>query len=75
MNRSDVCPMCGGHKAAGYTTFSADLGEGLVVVRHVPAMICQQCGEEWLDNDTAQQLEDVVLEARLKKHQLEVLSF
>lgn len=66
--------MCGGHKEAGHTTFSVDLGDGLVVVRHVPALICNQCGEEWIDNKIAQQLEEIVLEARQKKHQLEVLS-
>ncbi|QDK83693.1 type II toxin-antitoxin system MqsA family antitoxin [Spirosoma sp. KCTC 42546] len=66
--------MCGGHKEAGRTTYSVDSGDGLVVVRHVPAMICNQCGEEWIDNQTAQQLENIVLEARQKKHQLEVLS-
>lgn len=66
--------MCGGHKEPGYTMFSVDLGDGLVVVRHVPATVCNQCGEEWIDNKIAQQLEDIVTEARQKKHQLEVLS-
>ena len=67
--------MCGGGKEDGHTTFSVDLGDGLVVVRHVPATICNQCGEEWISNETAQQLELVVEEARRRKHQVEVLSF
>jgi YgiT-type zinc finger domain-containing protein len=71
---SEKCPMCGGEKESGHTTFSVDLGDGLVVVRHVPATVCNQCGEEWIDNKTAQQLETIVEEARQKKHQLEVLS-
>lgn len=71
---SRKCPMCEGQKKAGFTTFSADLGEGLVVVRRVPAMICDQCGEEWIDNGTAQKLEAVVEEARAKRHQFEVLT-
>ena len=66
--------MCGGNKEPGYTTYSVDLGEGLVVVRHVSATVCNQCGEEWIDNKTARQLESIVEEARQKKHQLEVLS-
>lgn len=72
--KSAVCPVCGGLKEDGFTTFSADLGENLVVVRHVPAQICNQCGEEWIDNLTAQKLETIVDEARRKNHQLEVLS-
>lgn len=74
MTSSTCCPLCGGYKEAGHTTYSVDLGDGLVVVRHVPATICSQCGEEWIDNAIAQRLESIVEEARQKKHQLEVLS-
>ena len=69
---SSICPQCGGEKAPGTTTFSADIGDGVVVVRHVRATICRQCGEEWIDNATAQQLEAIVTEARRKKRQVEV---
>jgi YgiT-type zinc finger domain-containing protein len=69
------CPVCNGYKEPGFTTFTADLGENLVVIHNVPATICNQCGEEWVDNKIAQQVETVVEEARAKKHQIEVLSF
>ena len=68
----DICPMCGGGKTAGTTTFSADVGSGVVVVRNVRATICAQCGEEWIDNKTARQLESIVAEARVKRLQVEV---
>ncbi|MDT4965567.1 MAG: hypothetical protein QOJ64_304 [Acidobacteriota bacterium] len=55
-----ACPLCGGRKEAGTTTFSADTGDGVVVVRNVKAMVCAHCGEEWIDNTTAQQLEAIV---------------
>ncbi|MCX6217471.1 YgiT-type zinc finger protein [Spirosoma sp.] len=38
-------PDVGGYKEPGHTTFSTNLGDGLVVVRHVLALICDQCGE------------------------------
>jgi YgiT-type zinc finger domain-containing protein len=38
--------MCGGEKAPGRTTYSAELRTGVEVVRNVPAEICKQCGEE-----------------------------
>lgn len=69
---SPICPVCGGKKAPGTTTFSAEVGSGVVVVRHVRATICQQCGEEWIDNMTARQLEAIVTEARRKQPQIEV---
>jgi YgiT-type zinc finger domain-containing protein len=72
IDRSTTCPLCGGDKMSGTTTFSAELGSGVVVVRKVPASICSQCGEEWIDNETARELERIVDEARRKGLQVEV---
>ncbi len=67
------CPLCGGHKTTGNTTHTADLGSGLVVVRNVPAVMCSQCGEAWIDPETARRLERVVEEARQKHHQVQIV--
>ena len=69
------CPLCGGNKAPGTTIFSVDLGDGVVVIRSVPAQVCAQCGEEWIDDQTAKDLEDIVEQARKRRHQVEVLTF
>ena len=69
---SQICPICGGKKTKGKTTLSADLGSGVVVVREVEATICSQCGEEWIDDATARQLEEIVNDARARRLQLEV---
>jgi len=68
------CPLCGGIKRAGKTTYSVDLGFGVVVVRNVPATVCSQCGEEWIDADTAQKLERFTEEARQRGHQVEIIA-
>lgn len=69
------CALCGGTKRAGTTTYSVDTGEGVVVVRAVPAQICSQCGEEWIDAGTARILEEIVNEAKKRRHEVEVLAF
>lgn len=66
------CPLCGGIKQAGDTTFSADLNFGVIVVRHVPAQVCDQCGESWLDDSVAEKLESFVEDARIKHPVVEV---
>ncbi|MDQ7064660.1 MAG: type II toxin-antitoxin system MqsA family antitoxin [candidate division KSB1 bacterium] len=66
--------MCGGHKELGKTTYSVDLGTGVVVVRNVKAKICIQCGETWINHQTAQELEKIVDEAREKRHLVEILA-
>ncbi len=70
----NLCPICGGTKKAGKTIYSVELGSGVVVVRNVAATVCNQCGEEWIDAQTARRLEQVVEEARKKHHQVEVLA-
>jgi len=62
-------------KKQGYTIYSVDLKFGLVVVRRVPAKVCGQCGEEWINSKTAKQLGKIVNSARKTHSELEVLSF
>jgi len=69
-----LCAVCGGTKKEGATTYSVDLGFGVVVVRNVPAKVCSQCGEEWIADDVAQRLEEIVDEAREKRRQVEILA-
>ena len=66
----DQCPLCGGDKIMGKTTFSVDLGFGVVLVRDVPATICSQCGADWLSDDVAARLEEMVKDAHLRHLQV-----
>lgn len=70
-----ACPSCGGDRQAGQTLFAADLGSGVVVVRNVPATVCSQCGEEWLDDETVRSLERITSEVRARGAQVEVVGF
>ncbi len=67
-----ACPLCGGKKQAGKTTFTVDLGFGVVVVREVPATVCSQCGADWIDDAIAEKLEKIVEDARQKHNLVEV---
>jgi YgiT-type zinc finger domain-containing protein len=71
----EKCPLCGGDKTEGHTTYSLDLGFGIVVVRQVPARVCAQCGEEWIDSETAQKLETIVERVRSQHNEVEVLQY
>ncbi len=50
------CPLCGGAKRPGVTTFAVDLKFGVVVVRDVPALVCETCGDAWIDDPVAERL-------------------
>ena len=71
----DICPLCGGAKEPGTTSFTAELGFGVVVIRNVPATVCSQCGADWIDDATAARIESVMEDAHKKHSQVEVLTF
>lgn len=71
---SGLCPLCGGVRVAGRIMFSADLGDSVIVIRGVPATVCEQCGEEWIDDATAADLELRSDAARKRGAQVEVMA-
>lgn len=62
-------------RSKGLPTFTGDLGSGVVVVRAVPATLCNQCGADWIEDQVAKQLEEIVDDARKRGLQVEVTSF
>jgi YgiT-type zinc finger domain-containing protein len=68
------CPLCSGKVEPGRTTFTVDLKTGVVVIRNVPAFVCTQCGEDWIDNPTSAALETIALRAKQQNTQLEMVS-
>lgn len=74
MERKTTCYACGGTLKQGETTFTADFGSGVVVIRNVPATVCSQCGLEWIDDSQAEKIERIVKEAKEKHSVVEVMS-
>ncbi|MDX2134508.1 MAG: type II toxin-antitoxin system MqsA family antitoxin [Saprospiraceae bacterium] len=68
------CPLCKGKIHKSTTIFSVELNTGVVIVRNVPAWVCTQCGEEWIEDSVAEQLEKITNRARMEKTQLEMVS-
>ncbi len=71
----DRCPICHGYKSKSTTTFTVDLKFGLVVIRDVPADVCEQCGADWISDKDAEMLEDMVNDAKAKHAMIKVASF
>ena len=72
----NTCPIChGGNKRHGTTIFTVDLGDGVVVVRDVPAQVCDRCGSDWIDDVVAERLEQIVEQARIKRPMVEIASW
>ena len=74
-NNKNRCPICQGYKVEATTTFTVDLDFGVVVIRHVPATVCEQCSTEWIDDENAEKLEELVNEAKAKHSIVEISEF
>ena len=71
---STCCFICSGKVGKVTTTFVLDLKSSLIVVRNVPALVCTQCGEEWIEDSTAIELEQITERVKAQNSQLEVVS-
>lgn len=58
------CFFCKGELEQSTTKFIVDLGECVVIVKNVPAMVCRQCGETVFSDETMARLEEIVQSVR-----------
>jgi YgiT-type zinc finger domain-containing protein len=58
----DRCDLCGGELKPGVTTLEIWRGKELLVIKDVPADVCQQCHEAYLSPEISAKLDRFVLE-------------
>ena len=55
-----TCFYCKGETVETTTKFIVDLGPCVVIVKNVPARVCQQCGEASFSDEVSQRLEEIL---------------
>jgi YgiT-type zinc finger domain-containing protein len=55
-----TCFMCKGTMREGFSTFTADLGSCVIIIKNVPSQICGQCGEVTYNDEAAGRIEQIV---------------
>jgi YgiT-type zinc finger domain-containing protein len=54
------CVICKtGEVKPGTTSFSVERGEMTLVLKRVPARVCDQCGEAYVDEATTRRIEEI----------------
>jgi len=53
----DKCDLCGGELSVGTSSLEIWRGEELIVLRDVPADVCQQCGEAYLSAQVSERID------------------
>ena len=70
------CQLCKhGSTRPGMVTVTLQRGSTPVIIKHVPAEICENCGEYYLDENTTKQVLSMAEEAVKNRAEVEILSF
>jgi len=55
------CVICkGGEVGVGTTTLTVERGKMTVVLKEIPAQVCDSCGEAYFDETTTSRIEGIV---------------
>ncbi len=70
------CTICKhGETAPGHTTVTLEQAGTVAVIRNVPAQICQECGEYYLDSTTSKRVLEQGEAAASRKVEVEIVPF
>ena len=54
------CFMCKGNLEEKKGNYVVDLENTIIIIKGVPAKVCTQCGEQYFDDETAENIEKIV---------------
>jgi len=54
------CGVCKAEMEEKNVTYTEDIDQGVIVIRHVPAHVCSECGNVWYSGIIAAELEKLV---------------
>ena len=59
------CDLCGSPLVEQEVTYSVEVDGKWVIIEHVPAKVCPQCGERLFAPDTVQRLQRIAWEGKI----------
>jgi YgiT-type zinc finger domain-containing protein len=63
----DRCSFCKGKLREGKTEFMAHAAGEFIVIKDVPAFVCEQCGEAYYSAEISRKIDGVMQSAHQKK--------
>lgn len=68
------CIMCKVELYKGMINHIVDI-DGQIIIKNVPANVCRQCGEYYIEHETALKLEEIIEEAKISKAEVTIINF
>ena len=60
----DQCSFCKGTLRKGKTEFMTRIGSEIIVIKDIPAFVCDQCNESYFTPDSSRKIDQIIKEAR-----------
>ena len=54
------CFMCNGELEEQKVNYVVDLKDAIIIIKGVPAKVCSQCGEQYFEDKTSENIERIV---------------
>lgn len=69
------CATCKGSVHAGVVNHIVELDGKIIIIKNVPALVCSQCGEGFVETVHAYKLEELVNSARLQGMEIVIMNY
>ncbi len=69
------CLMCKGDLEEKKVNYIVDLEETIIIIKGVPAKVCKQCGEQYFDDKTAENIEAIVNDLKKIPIELSIVNY
>jgi YgiT-type zinc finger domain-containing protein len=69
------CVMCKGKLIDGKVNHIVDINGHIIIIKNVPANICTQCGEYYIDNKTALILEELIDKVLISNTEVMIINY
>ena len=69
------CFMCKGKLEEKNTTFMVELDNCIIIIKNVPSLVCEQCGEVSYSNEVSKQLEKLVNAVRNSITEITIINY
>ena len=69
------CFMCKGKLEEKNTTFMVELDNCIIIIKNVPSLVCEQCGEVSYSNEVSKQLEKLVNVVRNSITEITIINY
>ena len=69
------CFLCKGNLQERKVNYVVDLENTIIIIKGVPTKVCTQCGEQYFDDETAENIEKIVNQLKQLATEVTIVSY